>query len=195
MSSPAASRNPRMVAVLRIVAPSVGAALLVGCASISTSPKVATGATAPVLRGHLDFDGNREYLPAPLVGLPPADAAATTVFRYRYDVKYDETDLSVLALFNPLTLLGCPTGSVTVVAQGHLEVSSNGRPVARYSARAVASRLRTVYSGDPLSDLRRSALRATADSIVGQVAADGATLAALPEPGALRAPETTGGEQ
>ncbi len=152
----------------------VAVALLAGCASISTSPRVTGGATGTTaVQGALDFDGNRDFLPAPLLALPPAEPGSTRVFRYRYDVHYDDTDLSALALFNPLTILGCPTGSVSVVTDATLEVTSSGDTVRRYAARTVASRLRTIYSGDPLSELRSRALRASAQSIAEQLAADG----------------------
>ena len=112
---------------------------------------------------------------------PPADAASTTILRYRYDVRSDDTDLSMLMLLNPLTLVGCPTGSATVTADASLDVLSNGSTVKRYNARSVASRLRTIYSGDPLSELRRRALRASADSIAGQLATDPPALTGLAE--------------
>ena len=103
--------------MLRRLASCVTVALVAGCATMSTLPSVSPGRTPPALRGHVDFDGNREYLPAPLATLSAASPESTTVFRYRYGVEYDDLDLSVLALFNPLTLLGCPTGSVSVVGR------------------------------------------------------------------------------
>jgi len=167
-----------------------------GCVTITTTPRLSAGAPSAVaLQGHLDFDGGREHLPAPLAALPPAAPDSATVLRYRYEVRTDDTDLSILMLLNPLTLVGCPTGSVTVTADATLDVLSNGDRIKHYTARSVARRLRTIYSGDPLSKLRGDALRATADNIGGQLAVDAQTLTKLMEATPGDSPANDGGDR
>ena len=187
--------TPRRGAVQRRTAMLGVFVMLVGCATMSTSPPVSGDAAAIPLSGYLEFEGNREFLPGPLTGLPDAGPGADPIFHYRYDARYDETDLSVLALFNPLTLVGCPTGSVSVTTDAVLQVTSRGTVVKQYTAQTVAKRLRTIFSGDPLSALRRDALRASAKNIADQIAADGVALSTIFAAGTAPAAATNGGDR
>ncbi len=150
-----------------------------GCATLTVSPDVPVTAAGPRLRGQLDFDGNADYLPDPIRALERSDSGPS--YRYRYDVTYDDSDYSVLALINPLTLLGFPTGRARLTANGTLEVVRDGGTVKRYAARCVASSVRTIYHGDPLSELRGRALKEVARSISAQTGQDRDALGALTE--------------
>jgi len=155
-------------------------AMQTGCATYTTTPRIPDAiATAARVRGTLEFEGSREFLPATLQALSPAPNESPIVLRYRYEAKAGDVELGVLALFNPLTLLGCPTGSSSIATTGTLEVLSRGQVVKQYQAHTHASRLRTIYTGDHRAILRRNALTATARSIDAQLLVDQHVLTGL----------------
>ena len=167
-----------------------------GCATYATTPRIPeTVAALPALQGQLEFEGSREFLPAMLTQLSPAGPGLSLVFRYRYDAKAGDVDLSILALFNPLVLVGFPTGSASVTATAKLEVLADGQVVKEYVARTEGSRLRTIYTGDHGAVLRRNALTETARSIDAQIALDHATLVHLGNSRTGSATKSNGGDE
>jgi hypothetical protein len=108
------------------------------------------------------------------------------VFTYRWNAETSRRDHpDLVTLFNPLTLLGFPTGESTATASGHLEIRRGDRPVRSYDAQASVRKVQHLYSGDSLTEIRRQALLAVRDNLDAQLKAD------LPSLSELLAPHST----
>ena len=118
---------------------------------------------------HLEYEGGPEYVPKAL----RIEPGAPVTVRYSVDARIERDDLpESVVLFNPLTLLGFPTGSSTVRAVGELEIVRADRVLQSYRAAATLRQRNHLYSGDSLTSLRRSALLAVRDSLDAQLIRD-----------------------
>jgi hypothetical protein len=121
----------------------------------------------------LEYEGGDEYVPRAL----RTDANADFTARYSVDAQIERRDLpAAVALYNPLTLFGFPTGSSIVSASGKLEMLRADRVVRQYQASATLRKRNHLYSGDSLTLLRRAALLAVRDSLEAQLLNDMDTL-------------------
>jgi hypothetical protein len=147
------------------------------CTTMKLTPDLPTVTGDLDLRGRVEYEGSREYLPTSLAGVNAPASDGDTIFRYRYDVTYETPDVPpILVVLNPLIGFGFPTGSDRATVTGWLEVLRGNRTLKTYTASCVAKRFRTVYSGSSLSQLRRDALVAVRDSVDTQMINDGAAL-------------------
>lgn len=133
-------------------------------------------ATAPSndfsLRGKIDYEGNAEYLPRTVSA--ESHHGATLTLRYRYEVTYGRDAVhQALPLFNPLTIVGFPTGADTVVVTAKLEVLKGSSQVKTYTAVCVLDKHRTIFwEGESLSELRKRGLLAVRGNIETQMYGD-----------------------
>lgn len=144
--------------------------VLLGCATnMVVTPEVPPlGDTAGVqLTGAIRYEGNREYLPR----LLKDDPANRFTLRYVHQAAYGGQDVpAALALFNPLTVVGFPTGDRQLTIIGRLDVvAESGEVVKSYTATSVLERTRSLWSDETLSELRRRGLLAVRDNIEAQL--------------------------
>lgn len=145
-----------------------------GCApNVVIAPDIATTPTGNFsLSGKIDYDGNKEYLPRTISADPSLESLL--ILRYRYDVTYGRDAVpQALPLFNPLTLVGFPIGTDTVVVIGKLEITERGSSVKTYSAVCILDKHRTIFSeGETMSDIRKRGLLTVRDNIEAQMYVD-----------------------
>ena len=159
--------------------------LIVSCASsVKVEPQIAKNAPpkeALELRGTLSFSGGRDFLPPALATLP-TQGKAQPIFVYEYFDRYRETTIpAVLALYNPFSLVGFPSGTDTVRVAAHLEIRVAGKSVRTYSATGVIKNTRNAFTGSPLAELRRRALIAVRENIQQQMRNDADAIAMIIE--------------
>jgi hypothetical protein len=155
--------------------------LCAGCAAtLRVTPEVAGPPPADcVVRAHVDYAGNLDYLPSVLVDDPSADA--DSVIRYTHEEQYGSSALATgVQLVNPLHLIGMPTGSSDLVVVARLDVMRRGEVVRSFAAAAVMSRNDTMFGeGETLTEMRRRGLLLLKDNMSSQVCADRATTQAI----------------
>jgi len=147
--------------------------IFLGCApNVVITPNIAASPTNDfTLRGKIDYDGNREYLPRTIT----ADTNPESLtLRYRYDVTYGRDAVhQAIPLFNPLTIVGFPIGADTIVVTGKLEILKWKTTVKVYTSVCVLDKHRTIFSeGETMSELRKSGLLAVRDNIETQMYVD-----------------------
>jgi len=132
-----------------------------------------------VLRAHVEYAGNRDYLPTVLVDDPSAHT--DSVIRYTHEQQYGSSALPTgVQLVNPLHLIGMPTGSSDLVVVARLDVMRRGEVVRSFAAAAVMSRNDTIFGeGETLTEMRRRGLLLVRDNISSQVCADRVTTQAI----------------
>jgi hypothetical protein len=94
--------------------------------------------------------------------------------RYRYEVTYGRDAVhQALIFFNPLTIIGFPIGTDTVVVTAKLAVLKGNFQVKEYTAVCILDKHRTIFwEGETLSELRRRGLLAVRDNIETQMYGD-----------------------
>ncbi len=174
----ATARKQRVMAWLGALL--AGLALAACSATMKVVPELQReeGVTGFQVKGTVQYDGNREYLPRTIRDRPEADLT----FRYEYTVSYgrDDVPTQFLPLINPLTLVGFPIGENTLVVIGKLEVIREGETVKTYGATAATEQVRSLFvEGETFTDLRKKALHAVRDNIELQIYRDSAFFAGL----------------
>src|SRR5437867_3239877 len=106
---------------LSILVLTLGVALIIfaGCATrVHTIPELPELQNVFVLLGGpITFDGKREYLPRTISEAPISENELS--FRYSHnEIQQRNDSLELLALFNPLTLVGFPTGGTQSTVTG-----------------------------------------------------------------------------
>ena len=145
--------------------------VIVGCSTMSVTPELATLDTAPVLiKGPVQYDGNRLYLPRTISEGDPSEYGLR--FRYTTSETQDRSSWDVIALLNPLSLLGFPTGRRNSTVTGNLEILKDSEVVKTYTATCLQEAHRGIYYGESFSDLRRTGLGAVRDNIEAQMSQD-----------------------
>jgi hypothetical protein len=106
---------------------------------------------------------------------------ASVTLRYSYDAKYGLEQLpNSVTPVNPLTLIGFPTGSDSLVISGRLEVLRDGNVVRSYAAASAMKRTGTILSeGDTFTDMRRRGLLLVRDNVSAPLCSDMPTLSEL----------------
>ena len=103
------------------------------------------------------------------------------MFRYIYETQYGlkETE-PLLALVNPLTLVGFPVGSDNLIVTGRVDVVRGDTTVRSYGAAVAMKRSSTVFSeGETFTEMRRRGLLLVRDNLSGQLCHDQAILTAM----------------
>jgi hypothetical protein len=145
--------------------------VVVGCSTMSVTPDLATGEKAPVLiKGQIQYDGNRLYLPRTISEGDPSEYGLR--FRYTTSETQDRSSWDIIALFNPFSVLGFPTGRRNSTVTGNLEILRDTDVVKSYKASCLQEAYRGIYYGESFSDLRRSGLVAVRDNIEAQMSQD-----------------------
>ena len=145
--------------------------VVVGCSSMSVTPELATLDKAPVMfKGSIQYDGNRLYLPRTISEGDPSEYGLR--FRYTTSETQDRSSWDVIALLNPLSLLGFPTGRRNSTVTGNLEILKDSEVVKTYTATCLQEAHRGIYYGESFSDLRRTGLGAVRDNIEAQMSQD-----------------------
>ncbi len=138
--------------------------------TMTTNPQVAAlGDPNFRISGKVIYDGNREYLPRTIADEPGADVGLT--FQYRYNAVYGSRDVpDMIALLNPLDIIGCPTGNAKLTIIGRLDILKGGKVIKTYTATSVGKRTRNLFSeGGTFSEMRKKGLMAVRDNIEAQM--------------------------
>jgi hypothetical protein len=144
---------------------------IVGCSSMSVTPELAPLNKAPVLiKGPIQYDGNRLYLPRTIAEGDLSEYGLR--FRYITSETQDRSSWDVIALLNPLSVLGFPTGRRNSTVTGTLEMLKGAEVVKSYTATCLQEAHRGIYYGESFSDLRRTGLVAVRDNIEAQMFQD-----------------------
>jgi hypothetical protein len=123
--------------------------------TLETRPEVAPSSPEVKLRAHLEFEGNREYLPQFLADARPEDTNAPTV-RYDYQASYSQGRVG--GFFDDRQ-------RVDVTAQGILQLTPNGKDPKTYTEQCVVTLKYPLTKLHPPtnSELRDRALRCVRD--------------------------------
>lgn len=143
-------------------------------------PELTTaGPTNIMVAGLLQYNGNQDYLPR-TVGAGD-DGRPFPEISYQYNVGYGKDAVpDILPLFNPLSLVGFPIGSDSVIVVGELVIAKNGNETKKYSSTCVLNKNRSLfYEGDTFSELRRKGLLMVRDNIETQMSNDTKFLSGL----------------
>ena len=145
--------------------------VVVGCSTMTVLPELTTLDNTPVLiKGQIEYDGNRLYLPRTISEGNPAEFGLR--FRYTTSETQDRSSWDIIALFNPLSVLGFPTGRRNSTVMGNLEILKGTEVVKSYTATCLQEAYRGIYYGGSFSDLRRTGLVAVRGSIEAQMSQD-----------------------
>ena len=146
--------------------------LCISCTSVVVKPDIAgQEGRNLILKGKLSFDGNRAYLPATVCHSDDSQIGIA----YEYKVFYDGTPLNreIISAFLPTTWLGVPTGGDDVLAVAKLVVSKKDREIKTYSAEAMVSKGRILFTGGTdKTEMRRVALQAIKENLESQMKND-----------------------
>jgi hypothetical protein len=155
------------------LAPAI-AMLLGSCATqVDVTPQLSANAPAECrIRARIEYAGKPAYLPNVLVAGGSAGEAAG--LRYTYETKYGRDAVpNGLAFVNPLTIVGFPTGSNTLVVVGRLDVVRDGQAVRSYAAAAAMARTETAFTeGETFTAMRSRGLALVRDNIAAQLCQD-----------------------
>lgn len=116
------------------------------------------------------FDGNRDYLPRVIQDSVSGDD--TTIADYHYDVSTKRSNFDSIALFNPLSLVGFPSGNNQLTLFGELKILRHGALIKTYRAISAVDQQTGLWSFQTLTDLRREGLIAVRDNIDAQLVLD-----------------------
>jgi hypothetical protein len=133
------------------------------------------------LKGKVIYEGNKEYLPRVLIDEPVT--IPKIEFRYAYDVFYGKRDVpDVLALYNPLTIVGFPTGENTVTVTGRLDILKGEEVIKSYGSTCILEKTRNLFSEGTFTEMRRKGIMAVRDNIESQICSDKGNLERLLAP-------------
>lgn len=159
---------------LRYVILSLSFMLLYSCATtMEVTPKVEQINNIDFrIGGRVICEGNREYLPRIINDEPVSDSKLT--FQYTYNALYGKHDIpEVIALFNPLNIVGFPTGENSLTIIGKLDILKGKKVIKSYTATCVLEKTRNLFSeGETFSEIRKKGLIAVRDNIEVQIYQD-----------------------
>src|SRR2546428_5880778 len=148
--------------------------LLVGCATqmTVTSQLEKTDIAGFHVKGKVIYEGKREYLPRTISEAPESNVGL--IFRYSYqEVQKRGDSREAAALFNPLTIVGFPTGGTSSTILGRLDALKGSNLLKSYTSTCSLEVTRTIFSdGESFSELRRKGLIAVRDNIEIQMYQD-----------------------
>jgi len=147
--------------------------VLSGCGTtLHIEPKVAeidSGDFCVV--GHVEYEGNEDYLPQTIKR--GAEDESLPAIRYEYKVGYGKDSVpEILPLFNPLTLVGFPIGSDSILIVAELVIEKR-ETLRRYRSTCVIDKRRSLfYQGKTFSELRKNGLLLVRKNIESQMLND-----------------------
>ena len=147
--------------------------LLYGCATtMEIKPQVAQIDNVDFrIKGKIIYEGNKEYLPRVLVDEPISDNQL--IFKYMYKAVYGKHDVpDLVALYNPLTIVGFPTGENTLTIIGKLDVLKGEEVIKSYMATCILEKTRSLFSEGTFTEMRKKGLIAVRDNIETQMYLD-----------------------
>jgi hypothetical protein len=123
------------------------------------------------LKGIVIYEGNREFLPRVLIDEPVTKPKID--LKYTYDVLYGKQDVpEIVALYNPLTIVGFPTGENTVTVMGRLDILRGGEVIRSYGSTCILEKTRNLFSEGTFTEMRKKGLLAVRDNIESQICSD-----------------------
>ena len=157
------------------------AVLLEGCTSVRVTPELpALTNPIPLVQGRIEYRGNLNYLPRTVAQTPPTSEPALTL-RYETTETQQPSGWDVIALFNPLSIIGFPTGNRASTVMATLEILQNGNLLQSYTATSQQEAIRGIYYGSSFSELRREGLLAVRNSIEAQMARNRPSFSTAPQ--------------
>lgn len=147
--------------------------LLCGCATtMKINPQVTQMENINFqIKGKIICEGNKEYLPQVLV--EESAPNSKLIFKYVYNAIYGKHDVpDLVALYNPFTIVGFPTGENTVTIIGKLDVLKGEEVVKSYIATCVLEKTRSLFSEGTFTEMRRKGLIAVRNNIEVQIYLD-----------------------
>jgi hypothetical protein len=155
---------------------------LLGCATeVAITPQLADTANTRKCQIHapLRYEGKPDYLPAALVDDPAA--SHTTAIRYSFEAQYGLKELDpIVAILNPLMIVGFPTGDDNLVVTGRVDVVRGDATLRSYAAAASMKRSSTVfYEGETFTEMRRRGLLLVSANLSSQLCKDQEILTTL----------------
>ncbi len=147
--------------------------ILCGCATtMRVNPQVTKMENIDFqIKGKIICEGNKEYLPRILVDEPVPNPKF--VLKYVYNAVYGKHDVpDLVALYNPLTIVGFPTGENTVTIIGKLDVMKGEEVIKSYIATCVLEKTRSLFSEGTFTEMRKKGLIAVRNNIEVQVYLD-----------------------
>ena len=137
-----------------------------GCAAtmqVTPSLKQVQGVDYQV-SGNVQYDGRKEYLPRSIREEPSVNSPIS--FQYTAKESHAKDDVPELcALFNPLTLVGFPTGKDKLTITSTLTVLQKDQPVRSYTAMCIVEQTRNLFSNPNFSEMKRDGMIAVRDNI------------------------------
>lgn len=129
------------------------------------------------VEGVVEYEGNPEYLPRIIRHFDQSGLK----LHYSYHVGYGKDSIpEILPLINPLTIVGFPVASDSIVVSGQLTIGKEDKTIKSYTAICVVDKTQSLfYLGDTFSELRRKALQQVRDNIDVQLCNDRTVLEAL----------------
>jgi len=142
-----------------------------GCSTVSVTPNLSIlNKVSVLIKGPIQYVGKSEYLPRTISEGSISEYGLT--FRFTTTEAQERSGWDVLALFNPLTLFGFPTGDLTSTVTGRLEILKETAIIKSYTATCVQKASKGIYYGENFSRLRRKGLLAVRDNIETQMSQD-----------------------
>jgi hypothetical protein len=161
-----------MHVVLRAIGYLALATLFSGCISnVHMRPEI-----EPQVAGDFRFEakvvfgGNRDYLPRVLQNSPVGDDGV--IVDYHYDISHKSVDMDIIALYNPLSLVGFPSGSNQLTLHAELKIQRKGALLKGYQAICAIEQATGLWSFRTLTEMRRECLIALRDNIEAQLIQD-----------------------
>jgi hypothetical protein len=158
--------------VSRVLVGVVTALLVSACApDLQVRPELAPMPLGTFrLTADVVFEGNRDFLPRTLHHDGSTNAGITA--HYRYEVAYGHTDMDVIALYNPLTIVGFPTGENTLTIVAELSITRDGTLLKSYRSAGYVVQTTNLWTFRTATELRRDGLLAVRDNIETQMMQD-----------------------
>jgi hypothetical protein len=123
------------------------------------------------LKGIVIYEGNKEYLPRVLIDERVTEPKID--LKYTYGVFYGKKEVpDVLALYNPLTIVGFPTGENAVTVIGRLDILRGGEVIRSYGSTCILEKTRNLFSEGTFTEMRKKGLIAVRDNIESQICSD-----------------------
>lgn len=122
------------------------------------------------IQGKIIYEGTKEYLPRVLTEII---SNTGLTFEYNYNVIYGKHDVpSAVALLNPLTIVGFPTGENTTTVIGKLDVIKKGEVMKSYNSTCILEKTQNLFSEMTFTELRRQGLLAVRNNLEVQIYLD-----------------------
>jgi hypothetical protein len=161
-----------MQSVLRAIWLVALATLFSGCVSdVHVRPEIAPQSISDFrIAAKVVFDGNRDYLPRVLQDSSVGDNGV--IVDYHYDISHKSVDMDIIALYNPLSLVGFPSGNNQLTLHAELKIQRKGALLKSYRAICAVEQPTGLWSFRTLTEMRREGLIALRDNIESQLVQD-----------------------